>query len=60
MMIDNAKNFKLDLTAKDNEGKTVFLCAEKFEETQVVNLIKRKKCEVLPQTDSNKIFLFSK
>ena len=41
-MIDNSVLFGLDLTIRDNWGKTGFQLAQRFEKTDVINLIKEK------------------
>ena len=41
-MLDNAEFFGLDLTAKDNFGRTGFQIAKQYMHTDVINLIKRK------------------
>ena len=41
-MISNSDSFNLDLTARDNDGKTGFQLAQDEEESEVVNLIKSK------------------
>ena len=42
MMIDNAKFYKLDLTAKDNKGRNGFQIAKHMEARKVVKLILKK------------------
>ena len=42
LMIDNSRDYKFDLEAKDNDGKTGFQLAEDFKKLCVVDLIKRK------------------
>ena len=41
-MISNSNSLKLDLTARDNEGKTGFKWARDMGKSEVVNLIKSK------------------
>ena len=42
MMINNSESLKLDLTARDNDGKTGFQLAQDEGKTEVVNLILSK------------------
>ena len=42
IMIDNSKTFGLDLTLKNNDGKTAFQLAQQYQQTDIINLIKRK------------------
>ena len=41
-MMKNAKDFKIDLTAKDLNGKTGFQLAEKHVNKDITNIIKIK------------------
>ena len=41
-MIDNFELFGLDLTLKDNQGRTGFQLAQLSQRTDMINLIKRK------------------
>ena len=42
MMIEKSDRHKIDLTEKDQQGKTGYEIAELFKNTEVVNLIKTK------------------
>ena len=42
MMISKSESLKLDLTARDNDGKTGFQLAQDEGKSKVVNLIKSK------------------
>ena len=42
IMIEHSKIFGLDLTLKDNEGRTGFQLAQQNQHTEVINLIQRE------------------
>ena len=41
-MIDNAESFNLDISAKDNDGRTGFELAKFNKKFEIVDLIQRK------------------
>ena len=52
-MISNSDSFNVDLTARDNDGKTGFQLAQDEEESEVVNLIKSKMLNIAFQNTLN-------
>ena len=42
LMIENRESFNLDLSAKDNHGRTGYQVAKEFGQTDVINLIEEK------------------
>ena len=54
IMINNSESVNLDLTARDNDGKTGFDWAQDLRKTDVINLIRTKmpQLENLPKPNS--------